>query len=75
MIRAIRDIKWDDMTEALPAFLTMIAMPFAYSISAGIAIGFISYAVGKLITGRIRECPIIVYVFAGLFIVQYAIGP
>ena len=72
MLRAIRDINWDDITEYLPAFLTMIAMPLAYSISAGIAIGFVAYAFGKLVTGRIRECPIIVYVFAALFVVQYA---
>lgn len=72
MLRAIRDINWDDVTEYIPAFLTMITMPLAYSISAGIAIGFVSYAFGKLVTGRARECPIIVYVFAVLFVVQYA---
>jgi AGZA family xanthine/uracil permease-like MFS transporter len=71
MMRAVRDVNWEDMTEALPAFLAMITMPFAYSISAGIAIGFVSYAFGKLVTGRVRECPIIVYVFAALFVVQY----
>ncbi|HET6426959.1 MAG TPA: solute carrier family 23 protein, partial [Phycisphaerae bacterium] len=71
MIRAIRDVEWDDVTEAIPAFLAMVTMPFAYSISAGIAIGFISYAFGKLVTGRVRECPILVYVFAALFVVQY----
>jgi len=74
MMRAIRDIEWDDPTEALPAFLSMVAMPFAYSISAGIAIGFISYAFAKLVTGRIRQCPPIVYIFAVLFVVQYLIS-
>ena len=72
MLRAMRDINWDDVTEYLPAFLTMVAMPLAYSISAGIAIGFVSYAFGKLVTGRAKECPLIVYVFAALFVVQYA---
>jgi len=72
MIRAMRDIVWDDMTEALPGFLAMVTMPFAYSISAGIALGFVSYAFGKLVTGRVRECPLIVYVFAVLFVIQYA---
>ena len=72
MIRAIRDVDWDDITEALPGFLAMVTMPFAYSISAGIAVGFVSYAFGKLVTGRIRECPLIVYVFAVLFAIQYA---
>ncbi len=72
MLRAIRDVNWEDVTEYLPAFLTLIAMPLAYSISTGIAIGFVSYAFGKLVTGRVRECPVIVYVFAALFVVQYA---
>ena len=72
MMRAIRQIDWDDITEAVPAFLTMVTMPFAYSIASGIAIGFISYAAGKLLTGRARQCPIVVYVFAALFVLQYA---
>ncbi len=72
MMRAMREIDWDDVTESLPGFLAMVTMPFAYSISAGIAIGFVSYAFGKLVTGRAKECPIIVYVFAVLFAIQYA---
>ena len=72
MIRAIRQIDWDDITEAVPAFLTMVTMPFAYSIASGIAIGFISYAAGKLLTGRARQCPVVVYLFAVLFVLQYA---
>jgi len=74
MLRTLREINWDDVTEYLPAFLTVVAMPLGYSISTGIAIGFVSYAFGKLVTGRIRECPILVYVFAALFIVRYAVA-
>ena len=73
MLRAIRDINWDDATEYLPAFLTMIVMPIAMSISAGIAAGFVSYAFGKLITGRVKQCPVIVYIFAILFAIQYGL--
>jgi len=73
MMRAVRDVAWDDVTEGIPAFLTIVAMPFTYSISAGIAVGFISYAFLKLITGRVRECPLIVYVFAVLWIVRYTL--
>ena len=73
MLRTIREIDWDDVTEYLPAFLTMITMPLAYSISHGIGVGFISYAFGKLVTGRFRECPLIVYVFAVLFVGRYVI--
>jgi len=72
MMRAMRDVHWDDLTDALPAFLTMVAMPFTYSISTGIAVGFVTYAFGKLVSGRGRQCPMIVYLFAALFVLQYA---
>ena len=71
MIRTVREIDWEDITEALPAFLTMVMMPLAYSISAGIGAGFISYAAGKVLTGRAKECPVLVYVFAALFVVRF----
>ena len=74
MIRAVRDLDWNDMTEAVPGFLAMVAMPFTFSIATGIAIGFISYAFGKLVTGRPKQCPAIVYVFAVLFVLQYALA-
>jgi len=74
MLRVVREVKWDDVTESLPAFLTMVTMPFAYSISAGIAIGFISYAGVKLLTGRARQCPALVYIFAVLFAVRYLVA-
>ncbi len=71
MMRAMRDVNWEDVTEGLPAFLAMVSMPFTYSISTGIAVGFVTYAFGKLVTGRVKDCPLIVYVFALLFVVQY----
>jgi len=74
MMRAMREIDWDDVTESLPAFLAMVSIPFTFSIATGIAIGFVSYAFGKLISGRAKQCSIIVYVFAALFILQYALG-
>jgi AGZA family xanthine/uracil permease-like MFS transporter len=75
MMRALRDINWDDLTEALPGFLTLVTIPFAFSISHGIAIGFISYAFGKIVTGRAGQCPWIVYIFAALFVLRYALAP
>ncbi len=72
MIRAVRDIEWDDYTEALPAFITLVIMPLTFSITDGIAFGFISYALLKLVTGRRREAHWLIYVFAILFIVRYA---
>jgi len=74
MLRTMRDVDWDDVTEYLPAFLTMITIPLAYSISDGIAMGFVSYALGKLATGRAKQCPMLVYVFAVLFVIRYAIA-
>ena len=73
MIRAIRDVDWDDFTEALPAFLTVVLIPLTFSITDGMAFGFISYALLKLVTGRARECHWLIYLFAALFVIRYAI--
>ncbi|MGC9454108.1 MAG: NCS2 family permease [Phycisphaerae bacterium] len=74
MLRTVRDLDWDDVTEYLPAFLTIITMPLTHSISAGIAIGFAAYAIAKLLRGRPRECPVLVYVFSLLFAAQYVLS-
>ena len=74
MVRTMREIDWDDVTEYLPAFLTMVTIPLAYSIADGIAMGFISYAFAKLVTGRPKQCPWLVYLFAVLFIARYALA-
>jgi AGZA family xanthine/uracil permease-like MFS transporter len=68
MLPAVAKIKWDDMTEALPAFLTIVIMQFAMSISHGIAWGFISYVVLKLVRGRARDLHPLVVLFAVLFV-------
>jgi AGZA family xanthine/uracil permease-like MFS transporter len=72
MMRGVRSIDWDDETEAVPAFLTMILMPLAVSITEGIAFGFISYAALKLVRGRGREVPGLLYAFAVLFLLRFA---
>jgi adenine/guanine/hypoxanthine permease len=71
MLRNVSRIRWNDATESIPAFLTMVMMPFAFSITEGIAFGFISYALLKLITRRGREVHGLVYLFAALFVVRY----
>ena len=71
MMKGVRLVDWDDPTEAIPAFLTMIVMPLAVSIADGIAFGFISYASLKVATGRAREAHWLVHVFAVLFLVRY----
>lgn len=74
MMKSVRDIEWDDFTEALPAFLMLVVTPLTFSITDGIAFGFISYALLKLVTGRAKEAHWLIYVFALLFIVRYAVS-
>jgi AGZA family xanthine/uracil permease-like MFS transporter len=74
MMESVRHIRWDDFTEALPSFLALVTMPLAFSITDGIAFGFITYAILKVATGRARELDPLVYVFAGLFLVRYALS-
>jgi AGZA family xanthine/uracil permease-like MFS transporter len=73
MLKAVRELAWDEPTEYLPAFLTLVGIPLTFSIANGIALGLISYAIAKLVTGRARECPVLVYMFAALFVVQFLI--
>jgi len=72
MVREVRHIEWDDPTEAIPAFLTVIVMPLAVSITEGIAFGFVAAAILKLATGRGRELHWMIYLFAVLFVLRYA---
>jgi AGZA family xanthine/uracil permease-like MFS transporter len=71
MIGGLRHIDWEDPTEAVPAFLTMIVMPLAVSITEGIAFGLMSYTLLKAASGRAREAHPLVYVFAALFLGRY----
>jgi len=73
MLKPLRDLRWDDPTEYLPAFLALVGIPLTFSIADGIALGLITYAVAKLVTGRGRECPLLTYVFAALFVVQFMV--
>jgi AGZA family xanthine/uracil permease-like MFS transporter len=73
MLKVIRELEWDDPTEYIPAFLTVVGIPFTFSIANGIAFGLISYSVAKLVTGRWRECPKVLYLFAMLFVIQVLI--
>jgi AGZA family xanthine/uracil permease-like MFS transporter len=71
MIGGIRKIVWDDPTEAIPAFLTLVIMPLAVSITEGIAFGLIAFCLLKIATGRGREVHALVYAFAVVFVVRY----
>jgi len=72
MMSVIRDLPWDDYTIAIPAFLTMIVMPFTYSITDGIGWGFVSYTVIKAGTGRFREVHWLMAASSALFIIYFA---
>lgn len=71
MISPINQIKLDDYTESVPAFLTMVTMPFAYSIAEGISVGMISYVVLKVATGRGKEVSPVMYILAIIFTLRY----
>lgn len=75
MLGAVAKIDFDDLSDAIPAFLTIIAMPLAYSISEGIAIGVISWTLLNLITGKAHEKKIspLMYVLTVLFILKYVL--
>ena len=70
MMSPIKEIDLDDFTEAIPAFLTIIMMPFAYSIAEGIVFGMVSYVILKLITGKHKDVSLIMYILAILFIAK-----
>ena len=72
MMRELTDIDWDDITEAAPAALTALMMPFTYSIANGLAFGFISYALIKAGTGRWREVHPATWLVAALFMIRFA---
>ena len=73
MISAIAHVHWDDITEAAPVVVTAVMMPLTYSIAEGIAIGFITYAAVKLVSGKMKEVSISVYIIAALAVLKYVL--
>ena len=73
MLSPIKKIDLDDFTEAIPAFLTIIMMPLAYSIADGIAFGMISYVLLKLLSGKAKQVSPVMYILAILFIVKFIV--
>ena len=74
MLGNAADINWKDIETAIPCFLTIALMPFAYSISDGIGFGFISYTLIKVARGKFKEVPIFLYVISVLFILKYILS-
>ena len=73
MLGNAADIDWKNIEVAVPCFLTIAIMPFAYAISDGIGFGFISYTLIKLARGKAKEVPVFLYVISLLFIAQYVL--
>jgi AGZA family xanthine/uracil permease-like MFS transporter len=74
LIAGVRAIRWDDAVIALPAFLTIVMIPFTFSISKGIGCGFISFVLLKLLTGKAREIHPLLAVVAVLFAFDFYIS-
>jgi AGZA family xanthine/uracil permease-like MFS transporter len=73
MARSLADLDWHDITEAAPAVLCAVAMPLSFSIAEGIGLGFIAYAVIKVLSGNPKACPIAVYAIALVFAGKFAL--
>lgn len=73
MCTPVTKINWEELSEAIPAFVTMLMMPLAYSISDGIMLGVIAYVLLHVLTGRARKVNVMMYVLCVLFIIRYAI--
>lgn len=71
MIGSVKSINWDDISIAIPAFFTIVIMPFAYSITAGIEIGFLFYVISKIVNKKGKEVSPIIYIFTILFIIDF----
>lgn len=74
MMNGLKDINIDDMTEALPAFVTIMSMVLTYSIAEGIVLGLLSYCIMKIFTGRFKDVHPALYVLAMLFVLKYIYG-
>lgn len=75
MMMNVADIDWRNPLHAVPCFLTIAMMPFAYSITAGIGFGFISFVICRLAVGRVRDIKPLMWVVSGLFVVYFLLGP
>lgn len=75
MMQQVKEIDWDDVEIALPAFLTIVLMPFTYSITVGIGAGFLAFVIIKIVRGRVSAIHPLMWVVAGLFVVYFFLNP
>jgi AGZA family xanthine/uracil permease-like MFS transporter len=70
MVSSVTGIRWGDMGEAIPAFLTIFLIPLSYSIAAGLSVGMITYPIIKSMQGKSHEVPVVTWVLAGVFVAR-----
>jgi AGZA family xanthine/uracil permease-like MFS transporter len=73
MARGLAEIEWDDITEYAPAVVAAVSMPFTFSIATGIGLGFITYALVKIVAGKFAEAKPAVVALAVLFAIKFAV--
>jgi adenine/guanine/hypoxanthine permease len=73
MTQGLAEIAWDDITEYAPAVVAPVTMPLTYSIATGIGLGFITYALAKIIAGKFAEAKPAVLALAALFAIKFAL--
>jgi adenine/guanine/hypoxanthine permease len=71
MTQSIAKVKWEDYTDAFPAFVTMVATPLTFSIATGLSLGLISFTVAKVAAGKFREVSVLLWILTALFILRY----
>jgi AGZA family xanthine/uracil permease-like MFS transporter len=71
MTQSISHIQWSEFSEAVPAFITMLATPLTFSIATGISLGLIAYTVVKIAAGKIGEITVLIWILTALFILRY----
>ena len=74
MTQGLAEISWDDLTEYAPAVVTAVSMPLTYSIATGIGLGFITYALAKILAGKFSEAKPAVVILALLFAIKFAVS-
>jgi AGZA family xanthine/uracil permease-like MFS transporter len=75
MVRGVRNVTWTDMTEAIPAFFTVLLMPLTFNISHGLAAGIIAFVLVKTASGQARSVHWLMYGLAGVFVLRYTLLP
>ena len=73
MAQSLLEIEWQDLTEAAPAIMTALMMPFSFSIADGIGLGFISFVLIKAVSGRKQDIPLALWIIAAVFAAKFAL--